>query len=97
MEAQDAFFAADCATVSRHVVHGTSLYLRAGPGLLICRAMFGRTPTGIEYSFAQARTWIGESMIRPDQIPIAPAASNRPSQLMLMTELVLRPPVSKAG
>jgi hypothetical protein len=31
IEAQDQFFAADVATVSRHVAHGTSLYLRAGP------------------------------------------------------------------
>jgi hypothetical protein len=33
MEAQDQFFAADVSTVSRHVAHGTSLYLRAGSWL----------------------------------------------------------------
>jgi hypothetical protein len=78
MEAQDQFFAADVATVSRHVAHGTSLYLRACPGLLICEAISGRTPTGIEYWFARARTWISDSMIRPDQIPIAPAVGDDP-------------------
>ena len=88
-EAQDQFFAADVATVSRHVSDDTSLYLRAGPGLLICRALHGHTPKGIEFSFAQARTWIGDSMVRPDQIPIAPATGDAPSQLTLMSALVL--------
>jgi hypothetical protein len=92
MEAQDAFFAADVATVSRHVAHGTSLYLRCGPGLLICEAIDGRTPSGINYWFARARTWISDSMIRPDQIPIAPAVGDSPSMLTLMTALVLRGP-----
>jgi hypothetical protein len=91
MEAQDQFFAADVTTVSRHVTHGTSLYLRCGPGLLICRAICGRTPTGIEYSFAQACTWISDGMRRPDQIPIAPAVGDAPTQLTLMTVLVLHP------
>jgi hypothetical protein len=47
MEAQDQFFAADVATVRRHIAHDTSLYLRAGPGLLICKALRGRTPTQV--------------------------------------------------
>jgi hypothetical protein len=97
MEAQDAFFAADMLTVSQHVVRGTPLYLRCGPGLLICRAMFGRTPTGIEYSFAQARTWIGETMIRPDQVPVAPAVGDSPSQLTRMTAQILRSPQGDAA
>jgi hypothetical protein len=54
--------------------------------------MGGRTPAGIEYWFARARTWIGDSMIRPDQIPIAPAVGDDPSMLTLMTALVLRGP-----
>jgi hypothetical protein len=95
MEAQDQFFAADVSTVSRHVAHGTSLYLRCGPGLLICHAIDGRTPSGINYWFAQARTWIKDSMIRPDQIPIAPAVGDDPSMLTLMTALVLRGPQPK--
>jgi hypothetical protein len=90
MEAQDQFFAADVATVSRHVAHGTSLYLRCGPGLLICEAISGRTPTGIQYWFARARTWISDSMTRPDQIPIAPATGDAQSMLVLMTALALR-------
>jgi hypothetical protein len=89
-EAQEQFFATDVATVSRHAAHGTSLYLRAGPGLLICKAPRGRTPSGIEFTFAQARTWISASMIRPDQIPIAPATRDAPSMLVLMTAEVLR-------
>jgi hypothetical protein len=92
MEAQDQLFAADVSTVSKHVAHGTSLYLRAGPGLLICEAIDGRTPSGINYWFARARTWISDSMIRPDQIPIAPAVGDSPSMLTLMTALVLRSP-----
>jgi hypothetical protein len=95
MEAQDQFFAADAALVGRHVVQGMPLYLRAGPGLLICRAIDGRTPSGITYSFAQARTWISDSMIRPDQTPIAPAEGDAHSQLTLMSALVLRGPVPK--
>jgi hypothetical protein len=55
----------------------------------------GRTPTGIQYCFAQARTWIGDSMIRPDQIPIAPATGDAQSMLVLMTALVLRGPQPK--
>jgi hypothetical protein len=90
MEAQDQFFAADVSTVSRHVAHGTSLYLRAGPGLLICEAIDGRTPSGINYWFARARTWISDSMIRADQIPIASAVGENPSMLTLMSALVLR-------
>jgi hypothetical protein len=73
MEAQDQFFAADVATVSRHVAHGTSLYLRACPGLLICEAINGRTPSGMNYWFARARTWISDSMVRPDHVSIAAA------------------------
>jgi hypothetical protein len=42
--------------------------------------------------FTRARTWISDSMIRPDQIPIAPAVGDAPSQLTLMTALVLRSP-----
>jgi hypothetical protein len=95
MEAQDQLFAADCATISQHVAHGTALYLRAGPGLLICAAVDGRTPSGINYWFARARTWISDSMIRPDQIPIAPATGDSPSMLTLMTALVLRGPQLK--
>jgi hypothetical protein len=48
-EAQDQFFAADVATVSRHVAHGTSLYLRCDPGLLICEAISGVTPSKINF------------------------------------------------
>jgi hypothetical protein len=92
MEASDQFFAADVATVSRHVAHGTSLYLRAGPGLLICKAIDGATPSKMNYWFAQARRWISDSMIRPDQKPIAPAVGDAPSQLTLMTSLALRMP-----
>jgi hypothetical protein len=92
MQAQDQFFAADVAIVSHHVADETSLYLRAGPGLLICKALCGRTPTGIKFNFAQARTWISDSMVRPDQRPIAPAMGDAPSQLTLMTALVLRGP-----
>jgi hypothetical protein len=95
MEAQDQFFAADVATVSRHVAHGTSLYLRAGPGLLICEAISGITPSKMEYWYARARTWISDSMIRPDQIPIAPAVGDAPSQLTLMSALALRMPALK--
>jgi hypothetical protein len=95
MEAQDQFFAADVAIVSKHVAHGTSLYLRAGPGLLICEAVDGCTPTGINYWFARARTWISDSMIWPDQQPIAPAVGDDPSMLTLMTALVLRGPQPK--
>jgi hypothetical protein len=64
MEAQDQFFAADVATVGKHVAHATSLYLRAGPGLLICKATDGVTPSKMNYWFAQARTWISDSMIQ---------------------------------
>jgi hypothetical protein len=95
MQAQDQFFAADVSTVSKHVAHGTSLYLRCGPGLLICQAIDGRTPSGINYLFARARTWISDSMILPDQIPIAPAVGDSPSMLTLMTALVLRGPQPK--
>jgi hypothetical protein len=94
MEAQDQLFAADVATVSRHVAHGTSLYLRAGPGLLICQAISGVTPSRMQYWYARARTWISDSMIRPDQIPIAPAVGDASSQLTLM-RLVLRGPQPK--
>jgi hypothetical protein len=92
MEAQDQFFAADVVTVSRQVAHGTSLYLRAGPGLLIGEAISGITPSKMEFWYARARTWISDSMVRPDQIPIAPATGDSPSQLTLMTALVLRGP-----
>jgi hypothetical protein len=92
MEAQGAFFQADVATVSRHVAHGTALYLRCGPGLLICEAISGITPSKMEYWYARARTWISDSMIRPDQIPIAPAVGDAPSQLTLMSALALRMP-----
>jgi hypothetical protein len=95
MEAQDQFFAADVATVSRHVAHGTALYLRCGPGLLICEAISGITPSKMEYWYARARTWISDSMIRPDQIPIALAVGDAPSQLTLMTALALRMPQPK--
>lgn len=95
LQAQDQLFAAAVATVSRHVTHGTSLYLRAGPGLLICQGLSGRTPDGTEYWFARARTWISDSMIRPDQVPIAPAVGDDPSMLTLMSALVLRGPQSK--
>jgi hypothetical protein len=94
-QAQDAFFAADVATVSRHVAHETSIYLRAGPGLLICQAIDGRTPSGINYWFARARTWISDSMIRSDQIPIAPAVGDAPAMQTLATALVLRGPQPK--
>jgi hypothetical protein len=69
--------------------------LRAGPGLLICEAVDGRTPSGITYWFARARTWISYSMIREDQQPIAPATGDSPSMLTLMTALVLRGPQPK--
>jgi hypothetical protein len=92
MEAQDQFFAADVKTVGNHVTHGTSFYLRAGPGLLICEAISGVTPSRLEYWFARAKTWISDAMIRPDQIPIAPVVGDDPSMLTLMTALVLRGP-----
>jgi hypothetical protein len=92
MEAQDQLFAADVATVSKHATHATALYLRCGPGLLICQAIDGRTPSGINYWFARARTWISDSMIRPDQVPIAPATGDAPAMLTLATALVLRGP-----
>jgi hypothetical protein len=57
---------------------------------LICQAIDGRTPSGINYWFARARTWISDLMIRPNQIPIAPAEGDSPSMLTLMTALVLR-------
>jgi hypothetical protein len=90
MEAQAQFFAADIATVNRHVAHGTALYLRAGPGLLICSAIDGHTPSGKNYWFARARTWVHDSMVRPDQQPIAPATGDAQSMLVLMTALALR-------
>jgi hypothetical protein len=90
MEAQDQFFAADVSTVSRHVAHGTPLYLRCGPGLLICEAVSGVTPSKQEYWFARARTWIGDAQVRPDQQPIAPAEEGSSSMLELMSALALR-------
>jgi hypothetical protein len=95
MQAQDEFFLASVATVSRHIAHNVPLYLRCGPGLLICQAIDGRPPSGINYWFARARTWISDSMIRLDQIPIAPAVGDDPSMLTLMTALVLRGPQPK--
>jgi hypothetical protein len=95
METQDQFFAADVATVSRHVAHGKSLYLRAGPGLLICEAISGVTPSSMPFWYARTKTWIADSMIRPDQVPIALAIGDVPAQLTLMTALVLRGPQPK--
>jgi hypothetical protein len=92
MEAQDQFFAADVKTVSKHVAHGTSFYLRCGPGLLICKAIDGVTSSKTNCWYAQARTWISDDMARPDQQPIAPAVGDAPSQLTLMTALALRMP-----
>jgi hypothetical protein len=96
MQAQGQFFGADVATVSRHVAQGTSVYLAAGPGLLIAEAISSSTATGTKFSFA-ARTWISNSMVRPDQQPIAPAVGDAPSQLVLMSALVLRGPQPKDG
>jgi hypothetical protein len=62
--------------------------------MTIARAALA-TATGIKFGHARARTWIGDSMIRPDQTPIAPAVGNAPSQLTLMTALVLRGPQPK--
>jgi hypothetical protein len=44
---------------------------------------------------ARAKTWIADLMVRADQIPIAPAVGDAPSQLTLMTALVLRGPQPK--
>jgi hypothetical protein len=49
-----------------------------------------RQQQGANYWFARARTWISDSMIRPDQIPIAPATGDAQSMLVLMTALALR-------
>jgi hypothetical protein len=47
--------------VSRHVAHGTSLYLRCGPGLLIRRGHKQRHSVEDEFWYARARTWIADS------------------------------------
>jgi hypothetical protein len=71
------------------------IYLRCGPGLLICEAISGITPSKREYWYARAKTWISDSMIRPVQSPIAPAVGDDPSMLTLMMALVLRSPQSE--
>jgi hypothetical protein len=35
------------------------------------------------WRFARARTWIADSMIRLDQVPVAPATGDSPSMLSL--------------
>jgi hypothetical protein len=94
-QAQDQLFAADAIVVNRHVASGVPIYLSAGPGLLICEAIRGCTSSGDRFAFARARTWIGNSTRKPDQMPIAPAADEALTMLNLMSGLVLRGPQPK--
>jgi hypothetical protein len=68
----------------------TRLYLPCGPGLLICEALRGSTPSGLIYVFARARTWISNDMVRADQRPIAAAPTGHESQLTVMTMMALK-------
>jgi hypothetical protein len=68
------FLLADADQVCRE--DGQSFYLRAGQGLFICNAIYAKTPTGQKFIYGRAQTWISKQQARPDQVPVAPPATD---------------------
>jgi hypothetical protein len=70
LQATDHFLGAGTAIIAKHVETNEVCYLPCGPGLLLCSPIYCRTPQNKYFTYARARTWISERMVRPDQLPL---------------------------
>jgi len=74
IEAHEEYLQGDAEAVLECMKADREFYLRGGPGVFICEGI-AATSNGQRYVYARAQTWIGDSMIRPDQQPL-PAAKD---------------------
>jgi hypothetical protein len=89
-QAHRAFLMANVEEIDQHIIQGTTLFLPAGPGLLLCNAVCAADHRGRPFTFAMARTFITSSQAGPDQKPIAPASDLDRSQLVRLSATTLR-------
>jgi hypothetical protein len=71
-EAANHFYGADMAEVAPHVGRNTDIYLPAGGGAFVS-TVIGARSGGHSFLYARAATWVDETMLRADQIPLREA------------------------
>jgi len=49
--------------------------------------VYGRTPENKYFTYARARTWISDAMVRPDQTPLSTATDALRSQLLYLIDV----------
>jgi len=84
-EAGNHFYAADVAAVSPHIGRNTDIYLPAGGGCFVCTCIGARSGAN-KFVYARAATWIDETMLRPDQVPLPKAETADRSVAALLLE-----------
>jgi hypothetical protein len=73
IEAATAFLHADRRMVEAVRRKGSTLCLKAGPGLLLCEVLLTRDLEDKKRLIARANTWVSDLMAEPDQRGVAPA------------------------
>jgi hypothetical protein len=84
--AANRFYAADMSDVAPHVGRGTAIYLPAGRGCFVCTVVGAKAGGGQSFLYARAVTWINDTMLREDQVPLATAADAKKSVAALLLE-----------
>jgi hypothetical protein len=85
-EAANHFNAADMDTVMSHVGRSPAdIYLPAGGGCFVCTVIGARRGAN-NFLYARAATWIDNTMLRPDQVPLTKAETADRSVAALLLE-----------
>jgi hypothetical protein len=97
-EAAGGFAGADAAAVfERH----QNFYLKAGPGVFAASLVLGQLESGVQVVYARPRTWLQNSLLDDQRVPLPPAAAPEKSIAALLlrmarnsnlTDGVLHPP-----
>ncbi len=73
-EAARNFTAADAQDVWQCLASGQTIYLASGPGVFACEVINGKVKdSGHPMIFARARTWLNDTMLELEQLPLKPA------------------------
>jgi hypothetical protein len=84
-EAANWFYSADMTAVKPHVGRGTDIYLPAGGGAFVGTVVGAKSGTS-NFLYAPAATWIDETMVRPDRVPLSKAVTADKSVAALLLD-----------